>query len=380
MQTYSNNIYDCRHIILSGGGTKGFAYIGLTKILKEYEIYDKLETILGFSVGSIFSIALLLKMNYQELTDIVLKTNFFNSLINIETNDVLNFTHNKGLINGDKIKKFIKEIIKIKTDREDMTFLESYQLTNIVLGISVTNLTTKQLNLITYKTDPELSIADAVVMSCSIPLLFEPYKYNNCLYVDGDMAIDCKNNPRFFKEIYDIDTEINSKYNIMLEEVKKDTENEQKDTENEQKDPENEQKDPENTKNNLVDSHNTYNTYNFMIKHKDSIRKTIEEELISNYFSKTLTLYLKKELKIYTCENIDVSTLTEYITLLYDASYKIAYNNTYQYPNCNIDIYLPNQLGSFMNFKLENEDIVNSIDIGYNIIKKTIENSKTLNL
>ena len=369
MQTYTNNIYDCRHIILSGGGTKGFAYIGLTKILKEYKIYDKLETIMGFSVGSIFSIALLLKLSYQELTDIVLESNFFKSLINIETNDVLNFTHNKGLINGDKIKKFIKEMIKTKTDKEDLTFLESYQLTNITLGISVTNLTTKQLNMITYKTDPELSIADAVVMSCSIPLLFEPYKYNNCLYVDGDMAIDCKNNPRFFKEIYDIDTEINSKYNLMLEEVKQ----KQEDSENKQEDSENNSDDSENKQ---EDSHNTYSTYNFMITHKNSIKKTIEEELISNYFSKTLTLYLKKEPKIYTCENIDVSSLIEYITLLYDASSKIAYNSKYKYPNCNIDIYLPNQLGSFMNFKLENEDIVNSIDIGYNIIKKTIENSK----
>jgi len=359
MQTYSNNIYDCRHIILSGGGTKGFAYIGLTKILKEYEIYDKLETIMGFSVGSIFSIALLLKLSYQELTNIVLESNFFKSLINIETNDVLNFTNNKGLINGDKIKIFIKEMIKSKTGREDLTFLESYQLNDIVLGISVTNLTTKQLNMITYKTDPELSVTDAVVMSCSIPLLFEPYKYNNCLYVDGDMAIDCKNNPRFFKEIYDMDIDINNKYNLMLEEVKE----KQEDSDNKQEDSD--------------DSHNTYSTYNFMIKHKDSIKKTIEEELISNYFSKTLTLYLKKEPKIYTCENIDVSSLTEYITLLYETSSKIAYNNTYQYSNSNIDIYLPNQLGSFMNFNLENEDIMNSIDIGYNIIKKTIENSKS---
>jgi hypothetical protein len=264
-------------------------------------------------------------------------------------------------------------MIKIKTDKEDLTFLESYQLTNITLGISVTNLTTKQLNMITYKTDPELSIADAVVMSCSIPLLFEPYKYNNCLYVDGDMAIDCKNNPRFFKEIYDIDNEINNKYNLMLEEVKQ----KQEDSENKQEDSENNSDDSENKQ---EDSHNTYSTYNFMITHKNSIKKTIEEELISNYFSKTLTLYLKKEPKIYTCENIDVSSLIEYITLLYDASSKIAYNNTYQYPNCNIDIYLPNQLGSFMNFKLENEDIINSIDIGYNIIKKTIENNKSLNL
>ena len=372
MQTYSNNIYDCKHIILSGGGTKGFAYIGLTKILKEYEIYDKLETILGFSVGSIFSIALLLKMSYQELSEIVLRTDFFKSLINIETNNVLNFTHNKGLINGDKIKNFIKEMIKTKTDKEDLTFLESYQLTNITLGISVTNLTTKQLNMITYKTDPELSIADAVVMSCSIPLLFEPYKYNNCLYVDGDMAIDCKNNPRFFKEIYDIDIETNNRYNLMLKEM----EDKQEDPENNKNDPENNKNDPENNKNDPENNKNIYSTYNFMIKHKDSIKKTIEEELISNYFSKTLTLYLKKEPKIYTCENIDVSSLTEYITLLYETSSKIAYNNTYQYPNCNIDIYLPNQLGSFMNFKLENEDIINSIDIGYNIIKKTIENSK----
>ena len=65
---YSNNIFNCKHLILSGGGTKGFTYIGLIKLLEEYQIYHQIESIIGFSVGSIFLIAIGMGFFYKGLT------------------------------------------------------------------------------------------------------------------------------------------------------------------------------------------------------------------------------------------------------------------------------------------------------------------------
>ena len=63
----------------------------------------------------------------------------------------------------------------------------------------------------------------------------------------------------------------------------------------------------------------------------------------------------------------------EYIGLLYDVSVKMGYKNDYKYLNNIIFIYLPNQLGSFINFNIETDDILNTIDIGYNVIKKILK-------
>ena len=111
---YTNNIYNCKHLILSGGGTKGFTYIGLIRLIHEYGIYNQLKTVIGFSVGSIFSIAILLGLTYEESINIIAEDNFFQGLVSIDTNDVLNFTNNKGLTNGDNIKKFVKRVIFFK--------------------------------------------------------------------------------------------------------------------------------------------------------------------------------------------------------------------------------------------------------------------------
>ena len=192
---YTNNIYNCKHLILSGGGTKGFTYIGLIKLIHEYGIYNQLETIIGFSVGSIFSLAILLGLTYNESIDIITEDNFFQGLVAVDTNGVLNFSNNKGLTNGDNIKKFVKKIIYLKTGKENITFLESYEKFNKIIAICVTNITNKNTELLSYKNSPNLDIADAIVMSCSMPLVFIPIKYNGCIYIDGDMSTDCKNNP-----------------------------------------------------------------------------------------------------------------------------------------------------------------------------------------
>ena len=56
-----------------------------------------------------FSLLILLGLSYKESIDIITEDNFFQGLVAIDTNDVLNFSNNKGLITGDNIKKFVKE-------------------------------------------------------------------------------------------------------------------------------------------------------------------------------------------------------------------------------------------------------------------------------
>ena len=366
---YTNNIYNCKHLILSGGGTKGFTYIGLIRLIHEYGIYNQLETIIGFSVGSIFSIAILLGLTYKESIDIITEDNFFQGLVAVDTNDVLNFSNNKGLTNGDNIKKFVKRIIYLKTGKDNLTFLESYEKFNKIIAICVTNVTNKNTELLSYKNCPNLDIADAIVMSCAMPLVFVPIKYNGCIYVDGDMSTDCKNNPNFFRELYNIDELVNQKYKSMLQETDNNDNNNDNNTDN---------------TSNIEHNNNTNNTNNsstheFIIKHELSLKNTIEKEIIEEYFNNTLTIYLKKETKNYNSSNFEQCSLMEYISMLYDVSVKMGYKIDYNYLNNSVFIYLPNQLGSFINFNIETEDIINTINIGYSVLKKNIESSPNFN-
>ena len=73
---YTNNFLNCKHLILSGGGMKGFTYLGLLRLIEKYNIKPQLETITGFSAGAIFSFILALGFSYDEIVPIMLNTNY----------------------------------------------------------------------------------------------------------------------------------------------------------------------------------------------------------------------------------------------------------------------------------------------------------------
>ena len=50
-----------KNLVLSGGSTKGFSYIGVIKCLDEFSLLDNLEEIVGTSIGALFSTFVCLK-------------------------------------------------------------------------------------------------------------------------------------------------------------------------------------------------------------------------------------------------------------------------------------------------------------------------------
>ena len=191
------------------------------------------------------------------------------------------------------------------------------------------------------------------------------------------MTIDCKNNPNFFKELYDIDELVNIRYNNMLNEIiehnhKISDSTVSSDNSNSNS---NYNDNSNNSNSNLdkTDSTDLILTKQFITNNEKSLKETIFNKIIEEYFDNTLTIYLKKEIKKYNQSNFNKCELLDYLSLLYEVSINMGFKNEYKYLNNSIFIYLPNQLGSFINFNIETEDILNTIEIGYNILKTNIE-------
>ena len=70
------DVYDT--ICLSGGGLKGFAFVGALEYLhnKSYIDLNKINNFVGTSVGSILSYLLTLGYTVQEIIDFILDFNF----------------------------------------------------------------------------------------------------------------------------------------------------------------------------------------------------------------------------------------------------------------------------------------------------------------
>lgn len=168
-------------LVLSGGSFKGFAYIGVLKALKKLNLLNDLNIFIGTSVGSIFSLLLSLNSCIEEIEEFINKINF-NQLMNF---NIKNLYCNYGLNDGSTIINLLISFLNKKNFNQNLTFKELYERTNNILIINSSNITKKINEVFDYLLTPDMEILKAVRMSISVPFIFSPVKFNNCLYVDG---------------------------------------------------------------------------------------------------------------------------------------------------------------------------------------------------
>lgn len=179
---------DIEALGFQGGGIKGLAYIGALKQLQEYGLdMNKIKRFAGTSAGS--QIATLLAVGYdiEELEAIFSNIPFhkyndgsFGIFRNIHR-ILWSYGYNKGTF----MKDFIDRLITDKLGNNRTTFLDLYEKKKVILRITGTCLTTRELEYFDYKLSPHMPICKAVQISSCVPLFYAAVKYNGKYYVDG---------------------------------------------------------------------------------------------------------------------------------------------------------------------------------------------------
>ena len=150
-------------LALGSGGARGFAHLGVIKVLAEENI--PVSYVAGSSMGA------LVGSLYAAGTDL---EQLYKIFINFKRKYYLDFTVPKmGLIKGNRIKEFIGIFTQWKNIEE----------LNIPLGIVATNIKTGEKVVFT-----EGPVADAVRASIAIPGIFTPEKIGDQLLVDGGVV------------------------------------------------------------------------------------------------------------------------------------------------------------------------------------------------
>ena len=149
-------------IVLSGGGARGIAHIGVLKALDEMGI--KFSIASGTSAGSI--VASLYSYGYKpdEIFDIIKNLSIFKSVSPAWTW--------AGLLKMDGLEALLRKHIPEN----------NFNALKIPLTIAATEIRKGHIH---YFTEGEL--IPAVVSSCSIPAVFNPISFNGGLYVDGGL-------------------------------------------------------------------------------------------------------------------------------------------------------------------------------------------------
>jgi NTE family protein len=147
-------------LVLSGGGARGVAHIGVLKALDEFGI--KISCISGTSAGAIVGALYGYGYKPDQILDIIEKTSFFKSIR-------IAWTW-KGLLSIDGLHKVLEKHLP----------QDSFSSLKIPMVIAATDI---RKGRIEYFSQGEL--IGPILGSCCVPAVFNPYQMNGNLYVDG---------------------------------------------------------------------------------------------------------------------------------------------------------------------------------------------------
>ncbi len=187
---------------LAGGGAKGFAHIGVLKVLDSLGV--KVDYISGTSMGSIVGGLYAAGYTGKEIEKIVIDTDFYSIIANEKTRQETTFFNKsvdkyilsipikdgkinvlpKAISTGQKNIYLLKELFKSVSTITDFSKLP------IPFMCVATNLESGKMEVF-EKGD----LVSAIMASSAFPGLMDPVKIGDSLYIDGAMTINYPSKP-----------------------------------------------------------------------------------------------------------------------------------------------------------------------------------------
>lgn len=187
---------------LSGGGAKGFAHIGVIKVLDSLGV--KVDYISGTSMGAIVGGLYASGYTGKEIEKIVMDTDFYSIIANEKTRQETSFFNKsvdkyiltipvkngkinvlpKAISTGQKNIYLLKELFK------NVSTITDFSKLPIPFMCVATNLESGKMKLF-----EEGDLVSAIMASSAFPSLMDPVKIGDSLYIDGAMTINYPSKP-----------------------------------------------------------------------------------------------------------------------------------------------------------------------------------------
>jgi len=193
-----------RNLVFKGGGVRGIAYMGALEGLEKKGVLQKIDRVAGSSAGAIAATLACFRLSVDETV------NLFNSLDLARvpqssangnqsyklphlssTENIRRLVEKYGWYSSEYFHEWLGEVIESQCGHNPRATFNDFRMRGYRdLYIAAANLSRKRTEFFSYQTTPDVSVADAVRLSMSIPMFFEAIRFDGIEFGKGDFFVD----------------------------------------------------------------------------------------------------------------------------------------------------------------------------------------------
>jgi len=193
------------NLVFKGGGVRGIAYLGALQVLDQYGLLKDLKRVGGTSAGSLTALMLSMHMDTAEIAQTLAQIHFPDLLQELDDEEhhgivknllqdtacVMRFRNRFGWYANHKIHNLLEQLVARGCNGNGRaTFADFWEMGHRNIYIIASNISRYRRELFSYETTPQVAVADAALMSSSIPIFFEPVRFDGKLIGSGDYYVD----------------------------------------------------------------------------------------------------------------------------------------------------------------------------------------------
>jgi predicted acylesterase/phospholipase RssA len=148
---------------------------------------EDIKTIYGTSSGAMLGVLICLKFDWETINDYIIKRPW-EDVFPMKIQNILDAYTKKGIFDIKTIEKCFKPLFDAKDIDININLDDFYKLTNIELHLFTFEINEYKVQDISYLTHPTLSLMNALLMTCALPLLVTPVCLENKCFIDGGMS------------------------------------------------------------------------------------------------------------------------------------------------------------------------------------------------
>lgn len=181
-------------LVLSGGSTQAFAFIGAARLLEERGLMRHVRVVAGSSAGALVAFMLVLGMSADEIHSWASERVCDARANALDLDDVLDMFNAMGIDKGARARGFLAQLLAHRHTREELPRPEALTFARLLelhpereLRVCAADLTTSAPVYFSARTHPQVPVLLALHASMSLPLLYAPVELDGHLLADGGL-------------------------------------------------------------------------------------------------------------------------------------------------------------------------------------------------